>query len=222
MVAETVERSTDASTTVATTASPMPATVIARVERSVLPGSCASGNPGDNFTGTGFVVAGGVATASHVVAACPAGAKILFGWGVHDASSGIVSTDDRAHDLALVTYHVFGSSLPALRLESAPAYVGEPLALIGVPGLSGFSPFQTRAEVVCGNVVATNHTQHLTSAEGVGETLTGAIEVAAPGVVLGESGGPAIDAGGNVVGVIEGRAAGIVTLTPVSDMASLQ
>ena len=70
--------------------------------------------------------------------------------------------------------------------------------------------------------MATNHTQVLTSATGAPETLRDAIEVAVPGVVPGQSGGPAIDSAGKVVGVIEGSASsGIATLTPVTDLASL-
>ena len=73
-----------------------------------------------------------------------------------------------------------------------------------MPGLSGFSSFQDRPEVVPGTVVGTNRTVQLTSAAGGRETLTDAIEVTAAGVVNGESGGPAVDAAGNVVGMIEG------------------
>jgi S1-C subfamily serine protease len=135
--------------------------------------------------------------------------------------SGTASVVDRTHDLALVTDQSLISSRSPLRPESASVYVGEPLALIGMPGLSGFSSFQSRLEVVTGTVVATNRTVHLGSSAGGRETLTDAIEVAAAGVVSGESGGPAIDAAGNVVGVIEGGGAGVATLTPIADLMSL-
>ena len=52
------------------------------------------------------------------------------------------------------------------------------------------------------------------------ETLTDAIQVACPGVSPGESGGPAVDSAGKVVGVIEGSGSGIATLTPVTDLTS--
>jgi S1-C subfamily serine protease len=218
--------------TVAAAASPVPGRVIvqerliASVEKSVRSVYCDSPNVWDGLTGTGFIIQGGpqgrFATASHVVAACPTEAGILFGQDKLPAMSGTVSTNDRVHDLALVTYQPLDSSRDRpLRLESAPAYVGESLALIGMPGLSGFSSFQHQVQVVPGTVVATNRTVRLASSEGGPETLTDAIEVTAAGVAGGESGGPAIDAAGNVVGVIEGSGPGIATLTPARDLMSL-
>jgi S1-C subfamily serine protease len=201
----------------------VPERVLARVEQSVRSVYCDRPNISSEFTGTGFIVPSGFVTASHVVAACPAGASILFGLD-HDpypSFSGPVSINDRTHDLALVTSQPLVSGRLPLRLESAPAYVGERLALIGVPGLSGFSGFQSRLEVVPGTVVATNRIVQLTSSAGGRETLTDAIEVTATGVVPGDSGGPAIDAAGNVVGVIEGSGPGVATLTPATDLMSL-
>jgi S1-C subfamily serine protease len=201
----------------------MPERVIARVKKSVRSVYCDRPNVLADFTGTGFFIASGFVTASHVVAACPAGARLLLGLD-HDLDpdySGTVSIDDRTHDLALMARQALDSRGRPLRLESAPAYVGEPLALIGVPGLSGFSSFQSRLEVVPGKVVATNRTVQLTLSAGGRETLTDAIQVAAEGVVAGESGGPAIDAAGNVVGVIEGSGPGIATLSPAMDLLSL-
>ena len=177
-----------AAPTTTTAASPVPEPVMARVERSVLPVSCSSQNAGSGFVGTGFRVRNGVVTASHVVVACPPGTTIRPGDG-----TGTVSTDDPTRDLALVTYQSpafpqrsLDPNPKPLRLESRPAYVGEPLALLGVPALPLLgNPFTLQVTVVPGNVVATNHTQQLTSAEGVRETLTDAIEVACPGVVPG-------------------------------------
>ena len=200
--------------------------VTSMVKASVLPVFCPGSDAGDGFEGTGFWVRNGVVTASHVVAACPPGTTIDVG----DGLGGTVSTDDRSHDLALVTYQSLGYRAPntspdpkPLRLESRPAYVGEPLALLGIPALPVFgNPFKREVIVATGHVVATNRTQVVTSANGAPETLRDAIEVAVPGVVSGESGGPAIDSAGKVVGVIEGSAFGLTTLTPVTDLASLR
>jgi S1-C subfamily serine protease len=202
----------------------VPERVIARVEKSVRSALCYAPGVSDHLIGTGFIIASGLVTASHVVAACPAGTEILVGLDTAPgpANSGTVSIDDRTHDLALVTYQPLDSSRQRpLRLESAPAYVGEPVALIGAPGFSGFSGFQSLLQVVPGTVVATNRIVQLTLSSGGRETLTDAIEVAAAGVVAGESGGPAIDAAGNVVGVIEGSGPGIATLTPATDLKLL-
>jgi hypothetical protein len=88
--------------------------MIARVEKSVRAVSCDRPNVWDGFTGFGFVVAGGFATTSDVVCG-------LSGWGEDSLRPGPRSR----------------------RMKSAPAYAGEPLALIGMPGLSGFSGCQT-------------------------------------------------------------------------------
>ena len=56
---------------------------------------------------------------------------------------------------------------------------------------------------------------------GTGRGLRDAILVAVPGVVQGESGGPAVNSAGRVVGVIVGSAPGIATLTPVTSLTSL-
>jgi S1-C subfamily serine protease len=201
----------------------VPERVIARVENSVRSVYCDSSDALAEFTGTGFFVASGFVTASHVVAACPAGARILLGLDndPDPAYPAPVSIDDRTHDLALVAGHSLDSRGRTLQLELAPAHVGQRIALIGVPGLTGFSGFQSRPEVVPGTVVSTNRTVHLTLSAGGRETLTDAIEVRATGVVPGDSGGPAINAAGQVVGMIEGSGQGITTLTPATDLMSL-
>jgi S1-C subfamily serine protease len=214
--------STVAPSTVTTAATPVPQSVTASAKKSVLPVVCGSPNTAEvDFEGTGFKVTRGVVTASHVVAACAAGAPIWFQIGFGSAS-GSVSTDDPTHDLALATYQSPDPSPQPLRAEAARPYVGEPLALIGIPGsLVPIPGFQGWVTVTRGIVLATHQTQQLTSAEGVRETLTDAIRVTTPGVLSGESGGPAIDAAGKVVGVIEGSGPGVATLTPVADLISL-
>jgi S1-C subfamily serine protease len=160
-------------------------------------------------------------TASHVLG--PPATTIFLG-----AGTGTVSTNDPSHDLGLVSYQSPGvpedfrnPDPKPLQLESRPAYVGEPLALLGIPALPLLgNPFTPQVTVVHGTVVATNRTHVLTSAEGAGETLTDVIEVAGPGVSPGQSGGPAIDRAGKVVGVIEGSGSGLATLTPVTDLTS--
>jgi len=167
-------------------------------------------------------------TASHVLAACPPATPFQLGAGGERRDPpviGSVSTNHPTHDVALVTYFPQGTLDPPkpLQPESRPAYVGEPLALVGIPALGPAlgDLFTLQVTVVQGTVVVTNHPQVVTLADGGRETLTDAILLAAPGVVPGDSGGPAIDAADNVVGVIEGSGPGVAKLTPVTDLTSL-
>jgi S1-C subfamily serine protease len=162
-------------------------------------------------------------TASHVLALCPDVTTISVGDG-----TATVSSNDRAHDLALLSYQSPDPLLNRRNLnpkplepESRPAYVGERLALLGIPArpLLG-DPFTPQVTVVQGTVVAINQTRVLTTSDGGRETLTDAILVAGQGVASGESGGPAIDRAGKVVGVIEGSGSGVATLTPVRDVTT--
>jgi S1-C subfamily serine protease len=187
-------------------------------EKSVLPENCKdqiSANGGIIFGGTGFVTSAGVITASHPVANCAAGAIISFG-----EPSGTVKVNDTTHDLSLVSFQSTEPRPPALQLESATPYVGESVALIGVPGTAGAVDEGT-FRVARGRVIAIDQTTRLTSAEGLRETLSDAVLVSVSRVVPGESGGPAIDSAGKVVGVIEGYANGVAILTPVSDVSGL-
>lgn len=203
-----------------TAARHVPGRVISRVKRSVLPVSCSDPNGGEEFVGTGFRVSDGVVTSSHVVAVCPPATTISFGYG----TGGAVATDP-SHDLARVDGYPFlhGDPDPTpLRLQTKPVYVGEPLALLGLPELPLLgNPFKRPVTVLHGSVVATNRTQVLTSARGAPETLRDTILVAVSGVAPGQSGGPAVDSAGKVVGVIEGSSRGVATLTPVTYVASL-
>jgi S1-C subfamily serine protease len=202
----------------------VPGAVSGRVRRSVLPVSCSETNAGDGFVGTGFTTEDGVVTASHVVGDCPSGTTLSFGYGY-----GTVSSDDPTHDLALVGHielypnQVGDPNAKPLQLEPRPAYVGQPLALLGIPAAPSFgSPFWRPVTVVPGTVIATHHAQVMMSAKGARKTLKDTIEVTVPGIAHGQSGGPAVDSAGRVVGVIEGSALGIATLTPVTELTSLR
>ena len=137
-------------------------------------------------------------TASHVVAACASGTTISFG----NRNWGAVWADDPGHDLAPVTYQSPNNPVPNTdsdpkSLRPAQAYVGEPLVLLGIPARSVLAnPFMPRVAATMGNVVAANHAQVLTSAQGAREMLRGAIEIAVPGVVPRRCGGRASDSAG--------------------------
>lgn len=159
--------------------------------------------------GTGFVVRGGVVTASHVVASCPPGATFAFGRNLY----GTVTLYDPAHDLALLAFKGTGFAPPALRLESASAHAGEPLVVVSAP--DGYASLS----ITNGTVTATRQRRQLASADGkFHETLPDAIEVTALGVGPGFSGSPAIDMRGNVVGVLIGSLDTDISLSPVKDL----
>jgi S1-C subfamily serine protease len=214
----TITTSRTSTTLTATTAAtatapngPVPASVIANVERySIVPVTCV----GDEmiFEGTAFAVARRLAvTASHFASKCDGG---RLGNG---EPNGVVVQTDPTHDLALVMLGPaggFGSKAHALRRSPAPAHVGEQLALLGIArGTFG------QVSVALGPVVATHARATLGVPAGrQRERLSDAIIVGSSGVAAGESGGPAIDADGDVVGVIEGSGMGFTILTPVTDL----
>jgi hypothetical protein len=195
------------------------ASVVASASASVTEVQCVS-QDGETDTndfafGTGFQAAAGVVTASHVVAACAnsgQGQASLRGGQVIVA----VAADDPARDLALLRHPNSGTR--PLPLETQPAYVGEPLVLLG----NGTTAATGSATSVAGTIAKTAQAVTLTGDDGASERLTDAITIstASDGVVAGDSGGPAIDAAGNVVGVVEGGASGVAYLTPAADVAS--
>lgn len=165
------------------------------------------------FQGTTFEIVGGDAiTASHVVSGCGAGAPIDLG-----EPSASVLQNDPTHDLALlfVGPEEFGYQPPALEPDKARPYVGEQVAMLGIKGGA-----DRQTNISLGPVIGVGKTATLSSPDGLHETLSDAIVVAASGVLPGESGGPAIDATGKLVGVIEGTGRGLVELTPVADLPS--
>ncbi len=168
------------------------------------------------FEGTAFIVAGpavattqqtsygNAITASHVVSACGAGSTVTA-IGPVNVSLG---QNDVTHDLALLS--ISGELTPPLPIESAPPHVGEQVALLG--------DAHQQPQVTQGTITAVDVPQTLTDG-GSTETLSDAIQVQTSSIA-GESGGPAIDAAGKVVGVIEGgsQTGSATVLTPVSDL----
>ena len=191
------------------------AAVIQTAEASVVPVRCTDVNTNagmiDAANGSGFVVGAGIITASHVISSCDAA-------GPGSVSAGpfvvAVSANDPAQDLALMRS---GGGGRALLLDAALPRDGEPVELLGMPHYA----VGAGVEPLAGTVVATDTSVTLTSEDGAQETLDDTIVVDANGAIPGDSGGPAIDASGRVIGVIEGGGGGQVYLTPASDVASL-
>ena len=192
----------------------VPASVVQRAESSVITVRCVNTNISANqmseATGTGFVTLEGVVTAAHVVSSCA-----YAGPGSVSAGPFVVSVsrDDPAHDLALIA--ASNAGVP-LALHGALPTAAEPVELLGLAGSS-----TGVVTPIAGTVLGTHATVTLYAENGSHETLTDAIVVTANGVIPGDSGGPAIDSAGRVIGVVEGAGGGRVYLTPAAQIASL-
>ncbi len=195
---------------------PVAAPVVQGAEGSVIRVRCTNADVSENLLsaaiGTGFMTSAGIVTAAHVVSSCASAGPGSISAGPYVAS---VSEDDPAVDLALMRLGTAGTA--ALSLQDRLPANGAAVELLGSPGLAsgaGLAP-------ISGTVIATNAPVTLYSSNGSSETLTGTIVVAANGVAEGYSGGPAIDAAGQVIGVIEGGGGGRVYLTPAAQVATL-
>lgn len=197
-------------------ASVSPAT-IQRAEGSVVRVRCTNADMNADLLsaalGTGFVTRGGIVTASHVISICANSGPGSVSAGPFVVS---VSADDPTHDLALMRLGP-AATAPPLPLAAGLPSAGEQLELIGSPG----DQLGAALEPIDGTVIATGATVTLYSETGASETLTDTIVVAANGVAHGDSGGPAVNAAGEVVGVIEGGDADRAYLTPASNVASV-
>src|SRR5581483_2536575 len=152
--------------------------------------------PNVQAAGTGIVLDGSgvVLTNNHVIT----GASSI---NVTDVGNGqsypaTVVGYDRAHDIAVLQLQG-ASGLPTATLgDSGTVAVGDPIAAIGNAGGRGGTP-----SIVGGTVSALDQTVTVSDEiTGSSEQLTGLIEVAA-GIQPGDSGGPLINAAGQVIGV---------------------
>lgn len=166
--------------------------------------------------GSGFLTTGGVATASHVVDACDNGAPVALRLpalpGRVHAYASAVDHDDHRHGVALLHFGRIAAAL-GLAAETKPPRIGQEVVLLGFPGGD-----TTRPRALVATVVATGRRAVLTSAGGLPEPLAGAIAVYVSGLLRGESGGPAIDADGRVVGVVQGGNRTIAYITPATEL----
>ena len=144
--------------------------------------------------GTGFVIdpGGVVLTNNHVISG--ATDISVFAVGNGQTYGADVVGYDRSQDVAVLQLRG-GGGLPSAALGGGVA-VGESVTALGNTGGQGGAP-----SVMPGRVVAVNQTVHasdtLTGAE---ETLNGLIQFEAP-IKPGDSGGPIVNNGGQVVGM---------------------
>jgi len=134
-------------------------------------------------TGSGFVLDDGLIVTNRHVVGQPREVSIST-W---DGRSFDARVDGIAQDADLAVIRVSGLDLPRATVRTAPAVVGEPIAVIGYPGGGG-------------STITTGRVLGLTDGPILGETVP-AIRVDAE-VRPGNSGGPLIDADGQVIGVI--------------------
>ena len=144
--------------------------------------------------GTGFVIdpGGVVLTNNHVISGATDISVFAVGNGQTYAAD--VVGYDRSQDVAVLQLRG-GGGLPSAAIGGGVA-VGDPVVALGNTGGQGGAP-----SVVPGHVLAVNQTVHasdtLTGAE---ETLNGLIQFEAP-IKPGDSGGPIVNNGGQVVGM---------------------
>lgn len=186
---------------------PFSESVLDRVSESISPVGCRPFAQHESTRATAFAVGEHQAvTAYHVVRArCFIHGEITSFGG----RSAVVAAKSSAHGLALL--NVIGYRARSV-LRPATAHTGERLALLGYPHDRVNAPLR----VTYGTILSMDRVVTLSGPVGT-ETLTDAILVSVP-AAHGESGGPAIDAAGRVVGVFQGGDSSIRLLTPAVDL----
>ncbi len=211
--------SAPARSTTTSATGPVPDSVINRARGAVSIVKCAP-NRGGSVAGTGFqIVRARVITADHVISGCVNFAGMVR---IAHVRGVMLGWETPAHDLAALIYPARQSALmTSLRLETARPYVGEKVAMVSYPGDPGGT--EDRPPLVSNGKIAKTHlSARLTLDGGSQEVLPDSLAITGSGGALpGESGGPAIDSSGRVVGVIEGGNRTYTFLTPASALDSL-
>jgi S1-C subfamily serine protease len=154
--------------------------------------SLRSGSPGSEDLGTGVMIdkQGDILTALHVVQGSTS-IKVTFVDGT--VSAATIKTADPADDIAVLT----ATRLPQV---IAPAVLGSPPA-IGDPAYVVGNPLGLDGSLSAGVISGLNREFHIAP----GRTLTGMIQFDAA-VNPGSSGGPLLNAKGQVIGIVTGLA----------------
>ncbi len=140
-------------------------------------------------TGTGFFIDrdGHLLTSKHVIEKCQA---LTVAGSVQETPAAIIATD-AAHDLALLKSSLTPYAAASLSSEKQPQRVGDAVVIIGYPGQS-WQSLQT--------VVAQAQIRTTMGPKG-DKNWFGFTDV----IAKGNSGGPLLDATGNVIGVIAAK-----------------
>jgi serine protease Do len=151
-------------------------------------------------SGTGFFVTyeGDILTNAHVVRGC---VSVSAGMPGYQMQSVYVAARDHANDLALLKSNLRPSSVPTLRIG---VRTGEGIALYGFP-LAGLLP--STGNFTIGNVTATSGLRDDSRM----------LQISAP-VQQGNSGGPVMDQGGGVVGIVVGKLSTALVVKEMGDI----
>jgi S1-C subfamily serine protease len=174
----------------------------AHVAPSDKPPSAATAGPKLAATGTGFAVSasGDAVTNNHVVANCK---EVRAGPDGGDVSKATISALDRQNDLALLRLSIPPAAMAKFRAENT-VRLGETVVVLGFPLYALVSKGMS---LTTGNVSA----------------LVGLrddrreIQITAP-VQPGNSGGPLMDASGNVIGMVNAKLNAIRTAEATGDI----
>jgi S1-C subfamily serine protease len=140
-------------------------------------------------TGSGFVLAanGNILTADHAIDGCGA---VSVGGPDQEIRPASVTIADRTNDLAVLNVRALFSAVAQFRLEP-PIRQGESVVAVGYP-LAGVLAY------------GTNLTTGIVSALAGIENDSRMLQITSP-VQPGNSGGPLLDASGNVIGVVSAK-----------------
>jgi S1-C subfamily serine protease len=153
-------------------------------------------------SGSGFVIGKGgeIATDFHVVPNCRQ-IKVIDPAGKFDIESHIVA-DDRGNDLAILAGGGFGTRL---KLRTIPAEIGESINVYGFPLGAVLS---TSGNLTAGSVSAATGFQGNVKA----------FQMTTP-VQAGSSGGPVVDDGGALVGIVAAKLNALSIAAATGDLA---
>ena len=173
----------------------VPAELTARVEPGVVDVDSTLGLQSAEAAGTGMVLSssGEVLTNNHVVNGATNVKVTVVGNG--RSYSAVVVGTDASHDVAVLRLEG-ASGLATVPIgNSASVSVGDAVVALGNAGGVGGKP-----STASGSVTALNQSITATDPDGLSEQLSGMIQTDAP-IQPGDSGGPLINRGGNVVGM---------------------
>jgi S1-C subfamily serine protease len=200
VTADASSNATTATTSVATLAATAERSIVRITSRITVQGSFIQASQTGELVGTGFVIGsdGLILTNAHVVEHAQSITVTMANGRTYQAT---VVRSDQAGDLAELKIDATG--LPALRLDTSSAVVGESVVAIGYAlGLEG------DPTVTTGIISSTDRTiQVQDDVAGVVRTYAHILQISAP-INPGNSGGPVLDAGGEVIAIATAGASG--------------